>query len=1104
MSKSSVKASELEFVFETRDERVVITKYCGNSKEPTIPEQYEGRPVAAIGAKAFAGLNAIEKVILPDSLEEVGPQAFANCSNLQKVSMGRSIQTLRSGCFENCSNLVDIEMPNSLGQIMRGVFRNCTSLPAIALPEHLEVLNRETFLGCMALESVNVPVGLKRIGTSAFQGCENLSEVFFYSQRGISDVRVTDKTLRETTLPTFIEYIGPHAFDGCSSLISLDIPFGVRKINEASFQGCSKLQAVSFHNLVKEIGPAAFADCPNVASVRIPFGCKKIAHDAFDKATEIVSTPAAYAARFAKKNRYKWRGVERTEIAASSAMVPRPDGEPYDSFYSEQELSHAVERFELRQPSYSTVERSETDLDDRFISSRFTLSDGAYQGKSQLPDSVRLMMVGDLMAGYFIQAPAYRNGEYSFDWNFAQIRDLLGQSDVAIANMETMISPSAPYTRETQYVDTRAHLNSPESYLQAVRKAGFDCVIGAQNHAYDAGTTGIIETLDLLNKQQLMHTGLFASQNDKRYLMLEVGGIRFAIVSYLDGARQRAKKANFTKVGVETMVSLFDEERIRADIDAAREDGAEFVIAYCHWGREYTREITERQRRFAQLVVEAGADYILGSHSHCLQPYEVLMRSDGTAVPCLWSAGNFLASGLQQKPKLTRDSIVLDLVLHRDEAGQVEIESEHYHPCRILSLRQDKSKNYQVVPTAIDLGPGREKELGDAAARIANVLGPQIAKCGEDSKTKINQELVRERFEQTVEKDHGAGLEQYNYARTYLDSIGMPKASWTNILVASEALRRGVTVEKQRGKRGLLLSYEGITHRWVGGGTNSLNTALAQKVAKYKDVASRLFRDSGVNAPENAVFAQSDVKRAWAWSSPLLPVVMKPQSGEKGGGVHVGIKNKREFRQAFAEVSQGGANVLVEQFHGGVEHRCVVVDDKLISVVRRRPASVLGDGRSSIRELIKAKNEDRTGDHPKAAAHRLLKLGPDELKTLAKHSVKPDDVPADGRRVYLRETSNLATGGDAIDATDELSADERRFVEKAARAIPGLRLAGLDILFPRDGDGDEPAIIEINHAPGIRGPHFPWEGQPRDVAGAILDAMFPKTKGATTSTTPES
>ncbi|GEM_PF-1571851 len=1104
MSKSSEKANKLEFGFETRDDRIVITRLRGDSKELKVPDEYQGLPVAAIAPKAFAGLRELEKVTLPDSLEEVGAQAFADCVNLRTVTLGAGVQVLRSGCFERCGSLADIEMPNTLGQIMRAVFRGCTALVDIALPEALEVLNRETFSGCSALESVNVPVGLKRIGTEAFKDCASLEEVFFYSQRGISDVRVTDTTLRETTLPTFIEYIGPGAFAGCSSLPSIDIPYGVRKVNASSFQGCTDLQRVTFHNLIKEIGPAAFAGCPNIASVRIPFGCNTIAPEAFDKGTEIVSTPAAPAKAFAKQNGYKWRAIELAEVAGSSAMVPRAEGEPHQSFYSSRELSQAVERFELRQPSYSAVDRRENGQDDRFVPSRFTLENGVYQGKSKDPDSARLMMVGDLMAGYFLQAPAYRDGKYSFDWNFAQIRDLLQQSDVAIANMETMISPSAPYTRETQYVDTRAHLNAPESYLQAVRNAGFDCVIGAQNHAYDTGVTGIIETLDRLNKHQLMHTGLFASKNDKRYILLDVGGIRIAIVSYLDGARQRAKKANFTKVGVDTLISLFDQEQVRSDIEAAREDGAEFVLAYCHWGREYTVKITEKQRKFAQWVVDAGADYIMGAHSHCLQPYEVLTRADGKAVPCLWSAGNFMSSGLIRKPHTTRDTVVMDVVLRRNEYGTVEIDSEYYQPCRILSVKDEGVRNYTVVPTDVVKGPEVNPELAEANSRIAKVLGAQIARAGEESKTRENRSKLSESANLGQDSSTESGLEKYEIAQRHLASIGMPKPSWTNILIAAEALNRGITVEKEAGKRGLLLSFDGATHRWVGGGVSSLNTPLARSVAKYKDVASSLFRGRGVGAPENAVFEPDDAKRAWAWSAPLQPLVLKPQSGEKGGGVHVGVRGRREFNRAFNEVSKDGARVLVEQFCGGVEHRCVVVDGKLISVVRRRPASVLGDGEHSVEELIKLKNKDRKGNNPKAPAHKLLKLGAEELRTLRKQKLKRESVPARGQRVYLRETSNLATGGDAIDATSEVSAGERKFIEKAAAAIPDLRFAGLDVLLPRDGNGEAPVVIEINHAPGIRGPHFPWEGQSRDVAGAILDAMFPTTKDATPKSVPES
>ncbi|RJN31066.1 hypothetical protein D3250_09340 [Nesterenkonia natronophila] len=102
-------------------------------------------------------------------------------------------------------------------------------------------------------------------------------------------------------------------------------------------------------------------------------------------------------------------------------------------------------------------------------------------------------------------------------------------------------------------------------------------------------------------------------------------------------------------------------------------------------------------------------------------------------------------------------------------------------------------------------------------------------------------------------------------------------------------------------------------------------------------------------------------------------------------------------------------------------------------------------------------------------------------------------MPADGQKVYLRKTSNLHTGGDAVDATDELSPDEREFVVRAARAIPGLRVAGIDVLLPRRETDEAPAILEVNPFPMISMHHFPAAGRPRDVAGPIVRAMFPST-----------
>lgn len=334
--------------------------------------------------------------------------------------------------------------------------------------------------------------------------------------------------------------------------------------------------------------------------------------------------------------------------------------------------------------------------------------------------------------------------------------------------------------------------------------------------------------------------------------------------------------------------------------------------------------------------------------------------------------------------------------------------------------------------------------------------------------------------------EYAAARQRLKAARQRLKELNMPTRGWANTVIMHEALARGIRVDRRKAKIGLVLRHEGQRYTWHHGHT-TLNAKLANRVARFKDVTSRLLQNSGVRVPDNAVFRAGDVERAWQWAKPLTPVVLKPHDGMKGADVHVGVENFEDFEDAFIQVSARGGPVLVEQFHAGVEHRCLVVDNKLVAVTRRQPASVTGDGETTIRGLVASKNEDR------GMIHKPLELGSHELQILDKEGMTPESTPPDGRQVFLRGTSNIHTGGDAIDVTDELSDDERAYVEEAARAVPGLRLSGMDVLLPRHGNGDHPVVIEINECPMISMHHFPWEGRPRDVAGAILDAMFPET-----------
>jgi cyanophycin synthetase len=186
--------------------------------------------------------------------------------------------------------------------------------------------------------------------------------------------------------------------------------------------------------------------------------------------------------------------------------------------------------------------------------------------------------------------------------------------------------------------------------------------------------------------------------------------------------------------------------------------------------------------------------------------------------------------------------------------------------------------------------------------------------------------------------------------------------------------------------------------------------------------------------------------------------------------------------------------VIVEQFYRGNDHRILVVDGEIIAVAERIPAHVVGDGRSTIAQLVERVNQDpRRGDgHEKV----MTRITVDEhvIGLLAKSGLTPESVPEAGRTVYLRDTANLSTGGTAVDRTDDIHPDNATIARRAARAI-GLDVCGIDFMAPdiaksvhETGGG----IVEVNAAPGFRMHLQPSEGRPRNVARPVLDMLFPK------------
>ncbi len=308
-------------------------------------------------------------------------------------------------------------------------------------------------------------------------------------------------------------------------------------------------------------------------------------------------------------------------------------------------------------------------------------------------------------------------------------------------------------------------------------------------------------------------------------------------------------------------------------------------------------------------------------------------------------------------------------------------------------------------------------------------------------------------------------------------------------LISERAVARGIEVTLLPDRR-LQLRHDGQTHRFRSG-WSTLNHPLARRCTAQKEVTSRLLREKGLPALENVVFKADDLARAWAWAERTLPVVVKPNAANKGKMVHVGVGSYDDFAKSFRLVAAEYGQVLIEEFaEGGDEHRFSVVDGSVIAVTKRVPPHVIGDGASDLSTLLELKNKQRE-QRNNPLHRRPITLDDAVLGTIRSQGLVLESVPAGGETVWLRRTSNISIGGEAVDRTDNVAASHVEMIEKAARAIPGLRLAGFDVLLT-EASG-EPRIIEVNPNPMLSMHVFPWNGRAREVYEPVLNAMFPAT-----------
>ncbi|WP_372661619.1 CapA family protein [Cohnella sp.] len=256
---------------------------------------------------------------------------------------------------------------------------------------------------------------------------------------------------------------------------------------------------------------------------------------------------------------------------------------------------------------------------------------------------IKIAAVGDLLINGKICMSVKQTGEniYNFDSIFEEVSPYLQEADLTIGNLEIPLKGDTPFIKKRNPKTGCPLFNAPEQLAPALKKNGFDVLCTVNNHCLDNGMDGLQRTLEVLDENNLTHTGTFASLNQsKEHLIMDVKGIKVGILSYTKGTNRIPIPRH-----MRWAVNLINEDQIIKDLGELKKK-TDLNIVYLHFGKEYHEMPDPKQKKLVKALFRHGADIILGSHPHVLQPL-IRTRSNKLAI---YSLGNFISIRLKKKP----------------------------------------------------------------------------------------------------------------------------------------------------------------------------------------------------------------------------------------------------------------------------------------------------------------------------------------------------------------------------------------------------------------------------------------------------------------------
>ncbi|WP_077600831.1 ATP-binding protein [Oceanobacillus sojae] len=316
-----------------------------------------------------------------------------------------------------------------------------------------------------------------------------------------------------------------------------------------------------------------------------------------------------------------------------------------------------------------------------------------------------------------------------------------------------------------------------------------------------------------------------------------------------------------------------------------------------------------------------------------------------------------------------------------------------------------------------------------------------------------------------------------------------------------EAWRRGmevsVNIQKQPVSGSLAPNYtikngENIHHFSVTRGDFVPRKTVKQVINKVS--TKKILEENDVPVPKGEEFsADSSNQEIIDYANTInYPVVVKPVAGTGGVGVIAGIENEEELTEAleYVRFKLNSPRIILEKYFKGEDYRVYVLNNEVIGAIKRIRANVIGDGKSTVKQLINLKNRERS--MLPSLTNRKIRVDDEVRNILKRKNLDLDSVIPEGEILYIKSKNNVSAGGDSIDITDDLSDNIKEVAIDGANAFNSLAHCGVDIMV--DEQNDTGVIIELNSRAHITQHLFPMKGKARDIPSHIIDFYFPETK----------